>query len=464
MDSEDQRDVELLTLSAIYPELQRVSEDDPYTFTLDLPVNPSKTVTVYFPASTGQAPTLNPLQTAPGPADGPLRIDSHQLSYLPALHLQISLPSSYPTVQPPDVHVSTRPSWLPTETAKRLESECARLWEELGRDLVIFSYVDHVQQLADDVFGLVSDKGALEISPEYKISILDHDIGAKRAAFEKQTFDCGVCLDPKKGSKCHQMLDCGHVFCAACLQDFYNNAITEGDITAVRCLEPNCAKEREDASAKSGKKSKTSKVIISPSELLQIPIELDMVRRFVSVKYKTKLESDKNTIYCPRSWCQGAAKSKKHKKPQGLEIADDDSDEEDETGTTSAVSKIYQSEDRLAVCEDCGFAFCSRCLLSWHGEFVLCSKPRNAEEISEEDKASLDFINLHTTPCPTCDSRAQKTFGCNHMQCFRCQTHFCYLCSAWLDPKNPYQHYNEHNGTKTTCYMRLWDLENGDED
>lgn len=48
--------------------------------------------------------------------------------------------------------------------------------------------------------------------------------------------------------------------------------------------------------------------------------------------------------------------------------------------------------------------------------------------------------------------------------CFKCQTHFCYLCSAWLDPRNPYQHYNEQpDGSVTSCYMRLWELEEGDE-
>lgn len=48
--------------------------------------------------------------------------------------------------------------------------------------------------------------------------------------------------------------------------------------------------------------------------------------------------------------------------------------------------------------------------------------------------------------------------------CYKCQTHFCYLCSAWLDPLNPYQHFNHlPNGRVTSCYMRLWELEEGDE-
>jgi E3 ubiquitin-protein ligase RNF14 len=45
------------------------------------------------------------------------------------------------------------------------------------------------------------------------------------------------------------------------------------------------------------------------------------------------------------------------------------------------------------------------------------------------------------------------------MRCFQCDTHFCYLCSAWLSPDNPYSHFNQ---TSSTCYNRLWDLEGGD--
>lgn len=219
------------------------------------------------------------------------------------------------------------------------------------------------------------------------------------------------------------MIDCGHVFCTECLQNFYNNAIKEGDLASVRCLEPNCAKDRAAAFQASGeKKRRKPKTFISPSELLQIPLEPEMVRRYVTLKYKTELESDKTTVYCPRTWCQGAARSKKHKKPEGFELheAEEDSDNElekqSDAGAENAPKrKPWELEDRLAVCEDCGFAFCSRCYQGWHGEFIRCTPQRGKEELSEEEKASLEFISLHTTPCPTCACPAQKTHGCNHM-------------------------------------------------
>jgi E3 ubiquitin-protein ligase RNF14 len=257
------------------------------------------------------------------------------------------------------------------------------------------------------------------------------------------------------------MIDCGHVFCVECLQDYYNNAIKEGDLTFVRCLDPGCAKKRTEAQAAT-KKTRKVRTQLSPSELLQIPLEPEVVKRYVMLKRKATLESDKNTIYCPRSWCQGAARSKKSRKPVGTE-AGEGSDEEAENGEQppSKAPKFLSGNDLLSVCEDCSFAFCSRCYQGWHGEFTVCIPRSETGELTEEDKASLAYLKKHSTPCPTCNAPAQKTHGCNHMICFTCRSHFCYLCSSWLSPSNPYGHYNKKGAP---CHMRLWEGEEGDGD
>jgi E3 ubiquitin-protein ligase RNF14 len=197
-DSDNPREVELSSLTAIYPEIQQLRPDDPYTITLDVPVNPSKVVTVFFPAAADDAslPRANgvPKGADPVGADQQAPVDSHELAHLPSLRLEITLGPLYPAEQPPAITISTNPPWLPAEAIKRLEDDGPRLWEEMGRDMIGFTYIDHVQQAADNVFGLVDDKGSLEIDPRHKIAILDYDIKARRAAFEKETFDCGVCL------------------------------------------------------------------------------------------------------------------------------------------------------------------------------------------------------------------------------------------------------------------------------
>ena len=186
----EQRDIELSTLKAIFPELQ-IDENDQYAFSYEVPVNPSKNVTVSFPAPT-EGPAQDPTQPQRDAQENPT--DSHSLSYLPSVRLRISLPPGYPEDNPPIFAVSVSPPWLPESTITKLEDAGPRLWEDLGRDMVAFTYIDHVVQAAEDVFSLVDDKGCLEVDPQHKIAILDYDIKAKRAAFDKGTYECGICL------------------------------------------------------------------------------------------------------------------------------------------------------------------------------------------------------------------------------------------------------------------------------
>lgn len=189
-----------------------------------------------------------------------------------------------------------------------------------------------------------------------------------------------------------------------------------------------------------------------------------MVQRYVKLKRKKMLEADPTTEWCPRQWCQGPARwdKPKNNKPS------DSGSEDEEPGPQTMDSKAVEQEqrekhipigERLAICEDCSFAFCRVCKKGWHGVTGRSCYPRPKAELTAEEKASEEYLLAHSTQCPTCSARCQKTMGCNHMICFKCQTHFCYLCSAWLMPENPYIHFNSRD---QSCYMRLWELEGGD--
>ena len=207
-DDDDARFMELETLEAIFPEIRRPSDVPGFVFELELPVRPAEPVTVLFPAAEGAAPDgkqpaassassaavpSSSTSSAPaGPAAEP--VDSLLVSHLPPVSLRIVLPDGYPADKPPQVSISTTPQWLSRETLASLEGDGPRLWEEAGRDMVVYSYIDHVHRDAEDVFGAVTAEGTLAVPPEHKLAVLDYDIKAKRAAFEKETFECGICL------------------------------------------------------------------------------------------------------------------------------------------------------------------------------------------------------------------------------------------------------------------------------
>lgn len=193
-DNGDPRHMELETLEAIYPEIKRLGDKHPFTFEIELPVEPASPITVTFPAASASAvPELNG-ESAVVAENAPPEADSLEVSHLPSLCLRIHLPEGYPADAPPKVEISATPQWLSPETIKKLEDDGPRLWDEVGRDMVAYTYIDHVQRAADDVFGTITPEGTLQVDAEHKLAVLDYDIKAKKAAFEKETFVCGVCL------------------------------------------------------------------------------------------------------------------------------------------------------------------------------------------------------------------------------------------------------------------------------
>ncbi|KAJ4311939.1 hypothetical protein N0V94_007701 [Neodidymelliopsis sp. IMI 364377] len=433
-DDADERTEELDTLQSIYPELV-LDASQPYTATLDLLVAPTKPLPV----------TFTPDQ------------DVQRLAYLPTLRVEIQLPKEYPTDGPPHIQITTTSSWLPMRVAHRLTLEAKSIWDEYGGGMILFAYISSLQEQAESAFGL----DELTLPATMRKELLEYSSRLKRELFDKETFDCQVCLEPKKGSACYRMERCSHVFCVACLQDYYNTCITEGDVNNVKCMSTECGKPSID-------RKKKKERLLSPKELLQIPLSREQVERYANIKRKKKIESDPDIMFCPRSWCQGAMRSDKYPKIKDVAQMDDsDSAAEEDDGQPSPEAPAgpekravgVRGMDRLAVCEDCTLAFCVVCLSSWHGDFVRC-EPRDANQLTEEDQASLNFIMKNTSPCAYCSVPCQKSFGCNHMTCAQCKTHFCYLCGAWLDPGRPYQHFNDPKNKG--CFQRLMDGAEGD--
>jgi E3 ubiquitin-protein ligase RNF14 len=462
--SDEERREELESLAAIFPELV-VDTSDPESLcaSIELAVAPNNPLLIRF------QPVAQDLHNSHAATRKAVVEHDLHLSHLPPITLQVKLTREYPINEPPQVHLSTSPAWLPREKTDELEKAASALWDDYGRCQILYSYIDHLQQAAERSFDLAeAGEGCLSLSSALEQPLVSYDSQKRREIFEAGTYDCGVCLDPKRGTMCYQMKRCGHIYCRQCLQDFYNNAISEGDISGVRCMDPECGK---DPKATAGQKRAKKERLVHPSELLDMGIEEAMVRRFVEMKRKKRLEADKSTVYCPRTWCQGAAKSAKYPPiPVDLRAYAAEealSDAEGEQVDNAAPSEDNKPNnrippnpsDRLAVCEKCSFAFCQVCYMGWHGPFARCF-PRDPNELSAEEKASYEYIRLHTSPCAYCNVPVQKTMGCNHMRCFQCNTHFCYLCGAWLEPTNPYQHFNKEG---TPCFQRLWELEGGDD-
>lgn len=392
--AEDEGEVELTSIQAIFPELI-IDDTNSRRAYLDLEVTPQEPITVTFENHADHAHA----DFAAAHQNGMPATSTRVITYFPHLSLQVSLPTGYPETDPPSFTLKTEPQWLPQSTLHELQEQGSSTWEECGRMACVFSYIDFLQT---EIERVLSPEAGFKVDAALEKPLVAFDKKAKKHKFDQKTYDCGICLSPKRGAACYQMQRCGHIFCRTCLQDFYNNAITEGDVGAVKCLDPDCGKDG---------RNERKQHSIHPTELLDMSIERSMVQRYVEMKLKKKLESDKTTIYCPRSWCQGPAKTEKYARYITSSLEDwPDSDDEGDSAQQDGNSGVG---NRLAVCSKCKYAFCRVCSKGWHGDFVNCMPKIADETLSEEDRASYDFIRKNTSPCPYCNSPTQKTMGCN---------------------------------------------------
>jgi E3 ubiquitin-protein ligase RNF14 len=196
---EDERQTELDCIEAIFPEIQ-LEPGNPFSASIELPVHPTAPVKVIFPASADGLIPTPPTSTASGEqtpqsaVDNANNVESHNLSYLPSLQLRITLPDGYPEEKPAKFELSTAPEWLSRAYLDELQDRGEHMWEEAGRSLVVYEFIDSLQQAAENAFGFAEEGRILEIPQDFKISLLDYDIKATQAAFEKETFNCGICL------------------------------------------------------------------------------------------------------------------------------------------------------------------------------------------------------------------------------------------------------------------------------
>lgn len=119
-------------------------------------------------------------------------------------------------------------------------------------------------------------------------------------------------------------------------------------------------------------------------------------------------------------------------------------------------SSSDETNDRFRQCPACQFSFCRYCNNTWHGT-APCPLPSTASFLQkyiasegaerlgferrygrkqlarmveewEEQQANKDWFDKFTRACPGCQTRVNKSAGCNHMTCSKCLAHFCYRC------------------------------------
>ncbi|KAH7907252.1 hypothetical protein BJ138DRAFT_1160570 [Hygrophoropsis aurantiaca] len=387
-----------------------------------------------------------------------------ELSSLPPLLLTLRLPHDYPLHAPPEiVSLQVTHSWLPQPRIKTLQEHLSGMWQP--GEGVLYPWVEYIRS-GDflETLGMCDDPSVIRIphpAPHLLAPLLKaHHTAAQSSTFAQTSYTCAICLAPHKGAACLQLIGCAHVFCRACLADFWGLCIAEGDVARVGCPDPECVRDREREQAEGSEGLGAGEV--GEEEVRRVLGEEDIVR-WRWLKQKRALERDPSMVHCPMEFCQ-------------TPVPKPPSDGDDESGWA-----------RLRTCPSCEYSFCAFCKRTWHGPLSDCplsatesfvreylalpaSSPARATierrfgratvarlvAAYEEEQANRKWLDASTMRCPGCEVKVEKSVGCNHMTCAKCKQHFCYRCGEKIQASNPYAHFSTPG---LRCFSKLFDFD-----
>ncbi|TKR77213.1 hypothetical protein L596_018226 [Steinernema carpocapsae] len=80
-------------------------------------------------------------------------------------------------------------------------------------------------------------------------------------------------------------------------------------------------------------------------------------------------------------------------------------------------------------CTKCKTTFCFLCGADYHVP-INCEMLKKWIKKCNDDSETAHYLSANTKNCPKCDSLIEKSGGCNHMKCSKCQHDFCWMCSS----------------------------------
>lgn len=132
--------------------------------------------------------------------------------------------------------------------------------------------------------------GARDISQQNLTQTLArHDRLVQHSTFSTESFDCGICLDTKKGARCTRLRNCGHVFCVECLYSYFELNIREGMVQNVSCADTECVKRARKA-------GQESCGLVESDELEDI-VGKELKDRYIWLLEKQRIESGKCMLH-----------------------------------------------------------------------------------------------------------------------------------------------------------------------
>ncbi|XP_054008355.1 E3 ubiquitin-protein ligase RNF14-like [Hylaeus anthracinus] len=377
------------------------------------------------------------------------------IKYLPPVRMYLRLPDDYPSRNPPNFYIIS--SWLSPWQISFICQKLDEIWLHNRGQEILFLWFEFLKHDLLNFLRIKDDLDVSYLSMIYKnLSscfelnlIFKNDIRAVHSIlfsdpvqflinyhkqrctlkFEKNYSMCTICFEEFRGKECIKLETCSHIYCKNCMQKYITITINEGTIGDITCPSSNC------------------NFSIAFNDIKDLCP--DLFSKYESLLLQITLKSMNDVIFCPRISCQ--------------------------------CPLVLNTDDTLAICSKCDYAFCIYCYKVYHGVEPCFTISRGIKKLIEdyknanndqkqllrkkygrqqiqrvvENHLAKEYLKKNAKTCPNCQTMIVKIDGCNKMRCIHCKADFCWLCGTHITSKNPYEHFLSLNNS---CYRRLFEI------
>ena len=213
---------------------------------------------------------------------------------------------------------------------------------------------------------------------DIKKSIQNEDI---KLDVEPQNI-CEVCNENFIPNEHNKIEKCGHSFCNDCWFQYLSIKIEENKIFSIKCLDDKCEEKLSDDFIF---------YLLNNNE--------NLIKKYKRYKFEYEIINDPNKKFCPFQNCDSY-----------LELKD------------------IRNKDVKCLNNH---SFCFLCLKEPHGK-LPCEQNLDSSML---EFAKTNFIKF----CPNCHILTEKTSGCNHIKCSKCNYEWCWLCNEKYIDVNHYK-------------------------
>ncbi|TKY70041.1 E3 ubiquitin-protein ligase RNF14 [Spatholobus suberectus] len=438
-------------------------------------------------AITAKLNSLNQLESVRNNPDEFLY--TFKVQYLPPIVLTCLLPKSYPSHQPPIFTISVK--WLEPRKILSLCSKLDSVWAEQQGQEVIYPWVEWLhgsslshlgfdEEIIIGPYGMncVQDKRVVSGAESIDVDILflrSYNDQRHNENFLKELHECNICFSEYAGTEFIR-LPCKHFFCLKCLQTFAQIHVKEGTVSNLQCPEAKCAVMippgllkhlLDDTDYERWESMMLERTLASMSDVVYCPrcetpcIEdedqhaqcpkcyfsfctLCRERRHVGIACMT-LDMKLQILQDRQNLSQLKADQKRREREKINEMLSMKEIHRDSKLCPSCDMAISRTEGcNKMKCGNCEQYFCYRCNKAIdasdpYGHFRDGSCELFPQEMVESwherinhrqvvGQVQAELFPQRGLACPNCRQFNAKIGNNNHLFCWACQSHYCYLC------------------------------------